>query len=521
MGRIDQKIIDSFNGGMIADPRTKDFRYAQVIKNFDAHTYPHKLVPFRDSVSGDDFAATSQKQNFTIALRQDTTYSLYALGVVSGTTRAEVLYKNLTQDSTNDMSDGGWVAPSANQQPASTGNTNFNLFVYYRNQNLIYGARNGSHIWAFSPSGTAWANTHQALTYTSIGQGLVFTNDILYIPYYNSAGAAGAKSFIASNNAGTWNNTALTLPDDQVPVSICAYGNFLAIGTQHVSATNANGGVGVSKVYLWDTTSASWSDVIDWGEGNLQILEQIEGHLIGISYGAISTTQFFGKVIVREYAGGSVNVIKQFIGDGNNVVLPTFKQKVNNYLYFPFGISLNSVVQVGIWKIGRLTPNDPFSMVLDRTLSNDTVITSYTLSGFFFVGDYLFISFQNGTTWNLSKTRSTASFTASGTYESLIIDGGKPHQKKKLISAGVMIDPLNLGQIILAYKVDADTTWTTIFTRTYVAADRGYHEAINIETSGANLPQFRELQLRVLSTLNVTVTAIKAKWEEIPDSLTD
>ena len=32
---------------MVNDPRIDDFRYAQLIKNFDAHTYPKKLVPFR------------------------------------------------------------------------------------------------------------------------------------------------------------------------------------------------------------------------------------------------------------------------------------------------------------------------------------------------------------------------------------------------------------------------------------------------------------------------------------------
>ena len=61
MGKIYETIITDFSKGMTNDPREKDTRYAQLIKGFDAHTYPRKLVPLRDSESGDSAASTSKK----------------------------------------------------------------------------------------------------------------------------------------------------------------------------------------------------------------------------------------------------------------------------------------------------------------------------------------------------------------------------------------------------------------------------------------------------------------------------
>src|SRR3990167_3854158 len=171
MGRIIQKQINDFSLGMTNDSREPDTRYAQLIKNFDAHTFQRKLVPFRSSETGDDAPTTSLKKNFAVALRTGTTYALYALGVVSGTTRAEVLYKDLTTGAATDLDDSAWAAPSANQSANTF--TWFELFVYYRQTGLIYGGRGtsataGTAFWAFSTTGTAFAESSLTVTFNWI-----------------------------------------------------------------------------------------------------------------------------------------------------------------------------------------------------------------------------------------------------------------------------------------------------------------------------------------------------------------
>src|SRR3990167_1457856 len=415
MGLILTKSITDFSLGMTNEPREEDTRYAQLIKNFDAHTYRKKLVPFRSSESGDDAPTTSLKKNFAVALRTGTTYSLYALGVVSGTTRAEILYKDLTTGASNDLDDSAWAAPSANQS-ANTFSW-FELFVYYRQTGLIYGGRGtsataGTAFWAFSPTGTAFAESSLAVTFTNLGQGLVHSkDDILYVPYYNNDGAAGAKSFIAKNDSGSWTAQALTLPDYLIPVSICEYGNYLAIGCKPTS------GIGESVVYLWnrDETTTVLSQSIPWGEGNLTILEEVEGYLIGISYigifNATAATNFEQKAVFKYYAGSKPVTFQEltnettFDNDPNDI--PITKQKVNNYLYFSMKITLHGVIEHGIWKIGR-TKSGTFSLVMDRTWNNNVVpVAADEVFSFILVGDYMFIAYEDGGTHDISKTSAT------------------------------------------------------------------------------------------------------------------
>ena len=142
MGLLITKKINDFSLGMTSELRDPDTRYASLLKNFDAHTYKRKLVPFRSSEDGDDAGNTSKKKNFCVALRTGTTYSLYALGVKSGATTAEVLYKDLTIGAANDLDDSAWAATgAAAKYQSASGATDFNLFVYYRKVGRIFGTK--------------------------------------------------------------------------------------------------------------------------------------------------------------------------------------------------------------------------------------------------------------------------------------------------------------------------------------------------------------------------------------------
>jgi hypothetical protein len=256
--------IDRFDGGMVNDLRNSGSNVCRLSLGFNTNSVAGKLTPYRESEDGDNASSTSNKQNFSIALRTGTTYSLYGLGVVSGTGRAEILYKDLTTGGSNDLDDAAWSTPSNNS--SATGNTSFNLFTYYARAGLIYGARSGTHVWAFSPGGSAFDNTHHALTHTNIAEGLVHSkDDILYIPYDN-------KIVSYDHGITTWNDTALTIPTHLRIDTICEFGNYLAIGARPLS------GIGNSVVYLWDRDSSltTLSEKIDWGDGRLAVLDELE-----------------------------------------------------------------------------------------------------------------------------------------------------------------------------------------------------------------------------------------------------
>ena len=68
------------------------------------------------------------------------------------------------------------------------------------------------------------------------------------------------------------------------------------------------------------------------------------------------------------------------------------------------------------------------------------------------------------------------------------------------------------GSVVLKYRKDEETSYTTIFTHT---TDNSLsHSAINIESSGATLPEYREIQFRIESTGNAEITSFSFVYED-------
>ena len=110
------------------------------------------------------------------------------------------------------------------------------------------------------------------------------------------------------------------------------------------------------------------------------------------------------------------------------------------------------------------------------------------------------------------------STTLSSVYESLIITGNDSSKKKKLIGVTVFTEPLpTAGQVVLKYRKDEETSFTTIFTHT--TANSLSHSAINIESNGDELPEFYEIQLQILSTGGVEITGIRFRYEIIDSDI--
>ena len=393
-------VINRFDGGIANDPRDPRDDVCRVVTNFDVFTNPSKMTPYRSSEDGDSGANDSQRQNFLIALRTGTTYSFYAYGRQTAANRTQVSYKNLTTgvDAT-DLDDAGWQT-DGNGDEGSIATPNYNLFVYYRRTGLIYGAHGGSNIWACDPSFVvAFAGTHLALTYTNIAQGLVHSkDDILYVPYDNR---------IAKNDNGVWTTIALQLPASMYITSICEMGNNIAIAMAPLSGAVA----GQSRVYIWDrdTSVTTLSETIPWEEGQLQILEVVDGYLIGISISGNSTTRHNNRIMFRYLDGNNIlgyRAKKLFeiisptgqesappSASTGTTQLPIAKQMIEGRLHFLMMAYINGENRDGVWSLGKV--GDSFALVHERTVNNDTALTSGTLFGFFYVGDYLFIAYDD------------------------------------------------------------------------------------------------------------------------------
>ncbi len=499
---------------MTDDPRDTRDGVWNILTNFNALTNRRRLIPYLDSESGNTGQSDDKIQNFCIALRTGTTYSLYGLGVVTGQAYARIFYKNLTTGAATDLDDSGW-AETANNASAS-GAISPNCFFFYRQTGYIYFARNGSHIARYDPTGSgAIADTHQALTYTHVGQGTVHSkDDIAYIPWHNSAGSAGARSGIAKNDNGSWTNTALSLPDHYIPTSVAEYGNYLAISCSHVD------GVSNSRVFLWDrdSTLETLSETIDWGDGSLMFIEEVDGVLIGASQAGGGALAFTGipaatvrikpRIIFRYLSVSSAIKFREILCESTSTYLNTCRLKRDNRLYFMLFTTYLGARREGVWSIGR-NPGEEFTLIHERTPNNDTSLSSGTPIGFYIVGDYLFQSYTDGGVHGMSKSNDSTSYTATSIAETTIRDDGDASLEKELQGIAVMHEYLpTAGQIVIKYKKDEETSFTTIKTNT---TDNSVATIATNIASGISLPKYREITFRIESTGGAVPTGLVYK----------
>ena len=516
MGRLIETRQNYFGKGISNFLRSKIFEFSRLVSNLDIYSDPTKMTPYRDFQDDAITSLTlaeSKLCKFVAGPNSGATGTIqYALGVVSGTTRAKIFSRSTAVSN--------WEA-TANGIDTTTGISE-NLFVIYNG--VLWGA-NGSNLWSYTISTDTLLTNAQALTYTQIFQGLVHSKDnVLYVPYISSS-----ASYIASKNgAGAWNVTALTLPSSMIPISISEDGNYLAVACKQRNIQS-----GPSVVFLWDRDSSltTLSESINWGPESLEMIEEIDGTLVGVSVFANTSSEAFTvtpKIIFKFYESGFSRA-HQFLeipltsSTVNANQLPTVnltggvaitKQKINNRILFNLSCEINNVQYDAIWAIARL-PDGSFSISIDRLINNGTALTANLVEpkGFIQFGDYVTTAFEDNGTYKATRTINAATYTQTAFYETLIF--GEPFLKFKLTSVGVMTEPLPAaGQVVIKYKKDAETSFTTIFTHN--TDDSLFHEAINIESSGVILPEFRELSLRIESTGGAVITGYWAQAEHVP-----
>lgn len=501
--------IDRFDGGIALDARQANTNEFAIAQHFDFFSKPHKLIPYRamedEAGSLGDYAIKS------VELFTDSggTQNLFALGKKTDQTYPQILEK-----SANIIT--GTFAESTTGVGAA-GAVIAHTLTGYRNQNKLYFMKTLSSntvIDSYDPASNTYASTVGTITGTS-STGVYprpFVHpqdDIMYF---------AADNVVASLDAATFTAAALTLPEGLTITSLTDYGIYLAIAC----APKDPGGK--SFVFLWgrDTSLTTVEEVLEWGEGALMILENVGGSLIGISAHSqvAGTSQDIDpKITIRSFTGGLPRVVKEvkWTGTGTpTTLLGNYKAKKNDQLYFACKQYIENKTVNQLWVCGRNLAGHYF-VSPDRLVNNDTALTG-NVDGFSIVGDYVWVAYNGD--GSLKRTNDAASFTATSIYESPIFNFGDTMRKKSLIGITVLTEPMPAaGQIVLKYRKDEETSFTTIFTHT---TDNSLgHSAINIESSGAAFPEFQEIAFRVESTGGAVVTGYRAKADVIETDIYD
>lgn len=478
---------NSFFSGISDDIRAETASGFAVSKHFDIFTNPNRLTPYRsfEADTNDGSTATGMKQYFV----RDFTYAsasakLYGLGqTAAGLTK--IVYKA-------DATTGNWTLPANSEGNGAVKN---GCLVEYKDYLWGFQGTNQVFKWGLlsgTPSITDSVNT-TGVAITSVAQGLIAKDDNLYLPYNNKLGRVTSD--------GTYNDAVLTLPTNFKITSLCNFGNYLAIGCAPTSNYN-----GVSKVFLWNLTSPDVQEVIDWGEGELRIIETIEGMIVGVTdrYLNNATGAGRGSFIIQGYSGGYPQVLKEvFTEKLTGLSIPLTKAVKNNRLFFAAKIFTNTAgttYNEGIWSFGRKNTNYPYSLSLDFIDEN---VSTSGIQAFGSAANYFFIA--HSADGSIDKTNDAATYAFTSIVETQVYNFGDVDLEKRLDRVKVSFRRMASGEsVVVKYRVDGETTWTTI--GTYDTDDTISHTFLLEEANSVNFKSGKEFQFRFESLGGCEIT---------------
>lgn len=475
--------ISSFSGGIADDIREPQTNKFGITKHFDIFNNPYRLTPYRSTESEADATSAAHLGAFDLRHFQLGKNGLmYALGN-DGSAHPQVYQKT-------DPTTGLW---SASTTAAGANALIYGSFIEWAGAWWMFSGTAKVSKWTTGSTFTDTVAT-VGVSIVTTAQSVVGADDNMYMFYNNRV--------VRVSNAGAVTDNVLTnLPSDMRITSVARWGTYIAIGMAYgTSATAAPSGA--SKVFIWDmVTTSTINDVIDWGEGALLVLGNVEGRIVGVSNkyletpsGLTSLSISQGSMVVRMWTGGTPQIMNEVVAN-QSVTLGRFIRDVvvkDNKMYWvasvPFGLSTSteSTYNLGIWAFGRKNVNSNFALTLDYV--EEAVDTSnFKIVSFGNAGNYWFIN--HSAAGLVTKTDDAANFTFTSIYESTIFNYiiglrnrhiSDSSAVKKLMGVTLTFDPLPASATgVLKFRKDNDTAWTQIFT--YTSTNALYHSAIGIE----------------------------------------
>ncbi len=477
--------INDWEGGIAEDVRELRTDTFAVAKNFDIKSYPNRLVPHLGTINQPLAGTKTYGSGAVLYSGSNGVRKISFLARQNGTD----LTGAFIGQTTDTIGDAVSEYTNANIPVHSIG---YGTLTVYKNKlfSLMYNTSTGyAYLLSYDHVASSLIQIG-SFTFNPVNLGRVFipkpfrhsADDILYV-------AAG--NVVARNNNGSWTGNALTLPSDCWITSLTEYGNYLAIATAPRDAG------GRSRVFLWnrDISLTTVTDIIDFGEGELRVLENIDGYLVGISI-SNSTFAIQPQLKMYAYAGGTAQLVRSITAPtGSQTQLEIFKSKRKNELYFTAKFPIQGNILNRLWVAGR-NRKGQWYMSPDRSLNGPTEPT--TVNGFDFVGDYMYVGFDSG---QFSRTHSsTGAVYGVSSLDTLI----NPKmiledriKRKTLISMTITTSKgSGTGQHTIAYSVDG-SDFTTIYT-----GQLSPNQTIEIitESDGRPLKSGREFQFRIGTT---------------------
>ena len=509
MGKILEIKIDNFSKEMTDSVRNENHNGFAFAYNFDIPE-PSRLVARRSftaiTASNEQiyrFLYTKFKSGATVV------YRLYGMGK-SVSTADPILYQR-------ELTAAGWTAVTGGE--FATGDIEPRVFFYYKNYVYLFQAVNGTTSAVLSRFGDLTgtpSKTEDAVVTDFSGSDIGVVTNVAQPVHHPADDIA---YFFMDNKVHKLNNTAwtanaLTLPDNLKIVGAAPYGDFLAILCSPIES-----GTTESFLYLWDRDSSltTISAKINLGVGDAyHIGSDDNGVFIAMIRKSIADLgEYNTKLVIKYYRGfliekefssaSAAGYFKDILLNGASANQYLNSIMVGSGFYFPATLSTSkdSVKYDVIFKAKMVNGE----VILSANTNYPSIAAGQSLNGIFELTGYFFVSY--GST-PLTAYNAISSVFSSAAMESMIYSVGDPSNKKDLIGVTVFTEPLIAGaSYTLKYRKNAETSWTTIFTES--TDDSVSHSSVNIESTGAILGQFKQIQFRVESEGGANITGFSFK----------
>lgn len=515
-GKIYEGFISRFDGGEAENEWLAGSNQGLYVENFDLALNPEYLRPTVGFVKNGGSFDTTWGVRRGVVVGGD----LWGLGRDSATG-----YQQIFQCDEPFGSSITWSEPASSIGNAGT--PSYNMFTFYKDYLYFISGAKLNRYGTISSGNPTITNSYKSLTtYTDFTDGFVMEG-ILYWAWTD-----GTQTYVASlDSAGTLDETNFELPNDRVPVQLAKYGNFLGILCAPVNEGDN------SYLYLWDRTSSFASEIVDCGSGNGVGVDNLEGALIIVientSQNTTGVTNPKSFLTVLRYTGGTPTVLYRITSLINyndpssppfswiSTTTPLYNYRGNCYIGILFSKPADSVrYEIGLLRIGRKNINYSMSFSRDYQISPEDTNPQSVIDDFLFFKNSVLLlekldTYESNAHITNINTNQTTSY-PTATYISKIIDGGSVSIEKPLDAVTVYFKPLLAGQsVVLKYRKDAEDDYTTLFT--FSTEDKMFRNCINVESTAAPLPVFREINLMVQSIGGAEITGIKYKYKKYID----
>lgn len=259
---------------------------------------------------------------------------------------------------------------------------------------------------------------------------------------------------------------------------------------------------------IWDLLDQDPIEFIDLGTGYVRVAGMAGDSLFAVIDGFIDDEVLSAKkpvMEIKEYVGNSRAVTRHRFEipvntDAGTVLdwempVSQLKTHLKDYTLFYAKLPVDATATTfnqGLWAVGK----NPETDTLDVSLYVETDALG-DLEFVHTVGNQLAVI--HGRDGSVSRLRDDGVYNLTSVYETLFFNDNDPENEKKLKGVELYFDTLPEGQeVSVLIRVNGTSTWTRLFTHSVVGTTT--RECVQVESTEENLPNFKDLEIRIEST---------------------